>query len=93
MSASGPEGPAMAVVKGKIAEAREGIGGEGDYAKGDRLRKGEDTAPFARPQAQERITAVLDKDKHSKEPGNIPQEAKEALESNQEYSSNIPKRH
>ncbi len=64
-----------------------------DYAKGGKLRKGEDSAPFARPQAQERITAVLDNEQPSKEPGNIPQEAKRALESTQEYSSNIPKRH
>ncbi|BDA49065.1 hypothetical protein COCOBI_13-1750 [Coccomyxa sp. Obi] len=93
MSSSGPEGPAAAVVKGKVAEAREGMGGESDHAKGDRLRKGEDTAPFARPQAQERITAALDKDQTTKEPSIIPQEARQALKSDQEYSLNIPKRH
>lgn len=38
--------------------------------------------------------AVLDAEPHpSKEPGEMPQEAKEALESNKVYSTNLPKRH
>jgi hypothetical protein len=66
-----------------------------DIDPGDRIHKlGEDTTFFKRPQAEERIMAVLDAEPHpSKEPGEMPQEAKEALESNKVYSTNLPKRH
>ncbi|EIE18941.1 hypothetical protein COCSUDRAFT_59864 [Coccomyxa subellipsoidea C-169] len=91
---AGPEGPAKAVVKDKLAEAQGKLGGKTDFDPGDRFRKGEDENPFKRPQAQERLTAVLDPEHHSsKEPGEMPQEAIVALHSNQVYDTHIPKRH
>jgi hypothetical protein len=54
----------------------------------------QDLGNFARPQAQERLTATLDIDPPpAKEPAVLPEAAKQALHSGEVFSSNIPKRH
>ncbi|CAL5226789.1 g9649 [Coccomyxa viridis] len=91
MSKSGPDGPARAVIEGKIAEAKEGRD-MSDYSSGDRIRQMEDTTSFSSPQAEERITAAA-AGPGSKEPQPMPEAAQEALNSKEEFNASIPKRH
>jgi len=91
MSKSGPEGPAKAVIEGKIAEAKEGRE-ISDTSSGDRLRQMGDTTSFNNPQAEQRITAAA-AEPGSKEPQPMPEAAQEALNSKEEFNASIPKRH
>ena len=67
-----------------------------DYSPGDRLRKldphPKDTELLKTPRAAERVLAAADPEKPPKGPAEMPQEARDILNSDVVHSTNIPKR-